>query len=760
MTREQSTAAAPAPESMRESPSNSAGSPRGRIARTNDLLFRTSFIATIAIVGAISLIPIIQTLRAGQFFGGDWGEYLYTGPAYLHGTQGLYLYPYPVLPISDIGLVTVFGARTVAVGAATEVVSGLLILAVFGAAYFAISTHVRGRWAGLVGAVVLASFPLYLYEVAWGGQAQLLAYVFGLIALGVILRNGIPGRSLHLTVFAGLALALSAATEIYAASFILASVALLFLVFLAFYPSRWRTLVSMVATLVLPIIIGGVILVSNPSFTHPAGEPSLWRYWNYAPLWSHLWRSLTFQNAILAEMDVVILLGYTAFRIVFRARDPFQLWLVPVLGIAALSVGFLLTPAPVADRSLYPFGFPLGFAVAELASGWPSAQRNPTPRKLWALRREEVTWTLPVLVIASVTVAGLQLGSDVQLYPGSIAGYSFDQSELSELTWLAGEPGGIVYDSPNTHVFPVQWATDRPMFPGPAYQPYFLSSAGKQASAILATSLSFGPRWFDDGNLIVTDTEPEWGQPAPGILMFQDAHLYETLEGNDFLDLVSYSPNADPTATSSSALFYAQSVATSQSTTTTSVYYNWTDLSAVRTVQVLPSGPILLNYSFDFSASIPRSVSLYLTSPGKTTTTGSILDSGPRCSNASISQQYPASWIPPIPISFGVGACTTGATATARYVPSDQYGIFELEYKLTPENPTVRNLSLSIAIRPSLAGSTDPSLVREASALATNQIEWIVLDKSSNQILLQRFMDDPLYSLYRSTTDYLVLSTG
>jgi hypothetical protein len=651
------------------------------------------------------------------------------------------------------------GTRTLALAYASDVISGLLVVAIFGSGYLACSAHARNRWAGLVGGASLASFPLYLYEIAWGGQAQLLAFVFGLLAVWVIFRNGLPPRSYKLALLAGVLLALSAASELYTAAFVLGAVGLLFLTFLALHAPRRPVFSAMIGTLALPAVVGAALWVTNIPVSHPAGEPAISHYWNYGPLFTHLWRSLTFQNLLLGEAYLGILLLYGLFRVVYRSRNPLQGWVVPAFGASALAVGFFTTPAPVADRSLYPLGFPLGFAIAELAACWPRSLPQDVPRPVWRLKHEDVSWILPVLVVASIAAAGVQLSTDAQIYPDSVAGFAYDQGSLSQLAWLADEPGGIVYDSASTHVFPVQWITDRSLFPGPAFQPYLLTSAQKQQTVVLGFALSYGPRWFNDGNLLVTDAEPEWGQPTPGILMSQGGHLYETIEGDDFMDQVSYSPEANPTQTSTSALFYASNITTSETATTTSVYYNWTGLTATRTVEVLPSGPILLNYSFDFSTTIPRSISLYLTSPGKTPTAGSVLNNTSTCSNATVSQTYPGGWIPPIPISFNVGACASGATLGSRYVPSDQYGIFQLAYQLTPANASVRNLTLSLSIQSSVAGSPAPTLVNEASTLAQNQIDWIVLERGSSQIILQRFMADPTFSLYQATPDYFVLAT-
>jgi hypothetical protein len=724
----------------------------------SDWLFRFAFSATLLALVLIVFVPIVETLRAGQFFGYDWGEYLYSAPYYLRGESALYLYHFPVLPLLYLPASILAGPRSLGLADLGDVVSGLLIIGIFGAGYLACSAHTRNRWAGLVGAAALAGFPHYFYEAAWGGQAQLVAYIFGLLALWVILRNGIPIRSWKQTLGAGVLLALCAASELYAASFVLLAVILVLIAAFAVSSSRRRTLTTIVSVLIPPAIVGGAVLLTDTTLSHPYEQPSIWHYWNYAPLFPRLWRSLSFQDVVLVEVYVGILLVYLSYRVIFKLGNGVNGWVVPALGGAALLVGFFGTPAPAADRSLYPLGFPLGFAAAELAACWPSSRGRAVPRTVWRLNRGEVSWTLPVLVIASLTVAGVQIGADAEVFPLWIADYSYDQGSISQLAWLAEKPGGIVIDDQRLSLFPTQWETNKSLFPGPGFQPDLLTSAAKQETAVLGTALSYGPRWFDEGGLLVTDAEPDWGQPDPGILMFQEGHLYETIESDDFENVVSYSTTSDPGSTTTSTLFDAPSLSISATTSTTWVYYNWTGINATRTLEVLPSGLILLNYSFDFTSTIPRSISIYLTSPGRAATNGSILTSSNQCSNASVSQSYSGGWLPSIPISFQVGACSQGAVLGSHYVASDQFGIFQLAYDLTPANASVRNLTLSLSILPSIPPSATPVLDKETNVLASNDIRWVVLSRDSNQIILQRFMDDPIYALYRTTPDFLVLT--
>ena len=361
--------------------------------------------------------------------------------------------------------------------------------------------------------------------------------------------------------------------------------------------------------------------------------------------------------------------------------------------------------------------------------------------------------------MATLAITGVQIGADFQIYPNALAYYTFDPGDLSELFWLANEPGAVLYDSaPTDHMFAVLWAMNRPIYPGPSFQPYTVTSQAKQDAVVLATALSYGENWIDDGQYIVTDAESGWGQPAPGILLVKDAHTFLSIESDDFLNVVSYSPGTNPSQTTTTNLYSAASVETSEAGGGLATNYTLAGFTLNRTLAVSPEGTIFWNYSFDFSTAIPRGATLYITDSTQTPTTGVLGSTSTCCSNATLQERFAANPAPAIDQNYTVSARSTGFTMVSQYVASDQYGIFELVYHLTPLTSLLRTFSVDFAITPGGAPQGQPTVHTEAGILASTGIRWAVLSRSLGQLILQRFMDDPLYALYETTPHYYVLS--
>ncbi len=578
-----------------------------------------------------------------------------------------------MLPVAYLPLSLALGHSSLTIVYVAEVISGLLIVAAFCAGYLACRAYTGSKWAGLLGGLIIGWFPVLQMEVGWGGQAQLVAYVLGLLALWVIIDKVLLSLSLQPALFAGLLLLVAAGSELYATATLVLAVALYLLFTLGRRLFTRGGILTLVAVLGPPLAGAALLIRTNPAATSPTGEATLSAYWTNGSLYHELWLALTFDNSIIGAAYIGVAALYVVYRVILTPRTRAQVWLVPATGIAAVAVGAFVTPIVNADRAVYPLVFPIAFAVAEMATLWPRSAVAAVRKPRWRLRREEVSWAFPIFAVAMLTVTGVQIGSDIQTYQNSLAYYSFDQGYLSELFWLTNEPGAILYDSsPIDHTFAALWATNRPIYPGPAFQPYTVTSRAKQATVLLATSLSFGEDWIDDGQYIVIDAENAWGQPDPGVLVAKNARLVLSIESDDFLNTVTYSPGSDPNVTDSAELFSASSVSTIAGKSGLNTSYVLSGFSVNRTLAVSTQGTIYWNYSFAFSSAIPRGVSLFVTDSTKTPTTGRVENSSLCCSNASLAQVFPTSELPPEVQSYAVSGQATGATLTSQYVASDQ----------------------------------------------------------------------------------------
>ena len=159
----------------------------GIMARSWDALLEHSFLYPfLALFAALIFFEIFVTLRSGLLVGYDNGEYLFTAFLILHGKSSIFSYEYPLLP-AFYTLVILALPNPTAAYAFSDVVTGVILTALFAAGYFLFLRDTASKIGGLAGGAALATIPLFMDEVGWGGQAQLLAFVFGALALHNVL---------------------------------------------------------------------------------------------------------------------------------------------------------------------------------------------------------------------------------------------------------------------------------------------------------------------------------------------------------------------------------------------------------------------------------------------------------------------------------------------------------------------------------------------------------------------------------------------
>lgn len=750
-----------APGSRRLAPSRVAARLGSWLGTTQGfrLVLGVAFIA----IGAGLTVPIAVLLRHGQLLGGDWAEYLYTADIYAgHTPLGALAYPFPALPALYLPLL--FG-RTVGPVEASQVANlatPFLVVGFAYAGYFLCRAHSRSRWAGLLGALAIAGFPLVEYEIAWGGQAQLLAYLLGALALWVLIDRALPARSWRAALVCGVILSIAAASELYAASFLIVTVWILTIAAAGRILASRRGLAMWGAAIVPPTLTAAGLASINSALGHPTGIPALGSLIGYRHLEVSLWLTLTSSDSLVGASYLVIVLLYLAFRLTTHPSNASQRWTVPAMVLAWLVIGLGITPASDADRALYPLVFPFSLVISELGASWPAGSGRSCPAPRWNLRPRDLEWALPVLVVASLAATGVQFGTDMQAYPNALAGYEFSHGLVSELTWLRGQDGAAIYDgAPVSRLFQVEWATERPLYPGPTFQPYLLTSAPKEATAVQGTELSYGQAWISDGEFTLTDPGGSWGQPSPGLLMFRSGFLYMTIESDDFENSIRYSTNASPGATYTTDMHHG-ATSIDETVTTGAIFDNYTlaGLSVERVLSASRDGTFYWNYTIRCASVVPDNASIFITSPGLVPTRASTISRSNHSSTERLTQTYAAGWQRHLTVEYTIGANSTAAGLSTAYIPAGQYGIFQLEYALTPSSPAVRTFQLSLAVHPHGASHDPPVVHSEREVLTADQIRWVVLDRSSSPIILQRFMNDPVYSLFRTSTHYFVLQVG
>jgi hypothetical protein len=424
----------------------------------------------LVLYGLLLGVPLAWVLSAHRFIGYDWSEYAITAQGYLTQQTSLYTYPYPLLPA--IYLPT--SALGVSAGATlAAVLSALLLLGSVLACYHLLRGLTPNGWAQLAGTASVGTFPLWLHEVGWGGQAQFFAIILGLVALAFTIPFA-SQPSWKGTAPVAVLLGLAALAEVYAAAFF--TMAAIFYIALA----RGNTMFTLpvilrsIPVLLVPGTIALATTVSNPSVAQAGLSQPLGLVITSPGVLVALLARLG-ANIPGLELGYLLLVPcYLYLRtrgLIAATRAP---KLLPAVAIAGIFETLVLTPQEYPTRGLYFLAIPLCVAMAEIVASIPLGGDPPTSSG--NARRSATTMPVraPERTIASATVVcllvlALQIGVSPTVYGTSLTYYSYPSSSLNDLSFLRGQNGSIAYMSSQALEFPASWASGRFTWAHPRY---------------------------------------------------------------------------------------------------------------------------------------------------------------------------------------------------------------------------------------------------------------------------------------------------
>lgn len=745
-------------------PSVSDGASQAAVPR-RDRTFLLVFVGVFAGLIAFVFVPIVAVTSSGLLFGGDWAQYLLTSQVYLDHQSNLLTYPFPALPIAYLP-VTVLFSNSIAAAYAAEVVSGVLLLAIYLAAYRFFASLTGSPWAGIAGALFLASSPLLLDELGWGGQAQYLAIVLGLLAAHVMLTQ-VEGRERwEGAIGAGLLLAAAALSEGYAAAYFVLGIGVWLVL-----EHRWdvfrRPWLLRAAAILLPALaVLGILAALNRSIAdNTVGRPLLDAAGSL-PLYEALYLRLTFHSGFLIVLYPLLAVAYVLIWKNLNRDRPGTRTFLPAFVIAWVPVFLFLTPAVDTDRALYFALLPLATMVTGSAEALPQLwardretvpSSGPEPLRRWGRIPRGPAAVVPVLAVVALLTVGVQVGVASHTYYGSLTYYAYNADVLKELAQLNDKNGSLLLVSPNLGVFPAAWASGRNAYFGPPSQPATFTRSSQQASVVAANVLAGGPSWINAGSTWVIDGEPGWATPAPGLLEESGLFLVETLALNDSRAWITYSPTAFPNETEGLSLFSAPSIVHVVNPTNLTTTYTWTDVTVTKVVSVDAVGDVRIALRFAFQAAIPRAIGVSLTTPAGLPTTTTVL-SAALPSQLELQQTYDAGFLPTL-FTDSVGVSATGLTGTTAYTDANSTGPGYVTVALTPTSANATTLDATISIRPNGIAPGPVVVETEASVLAADDIAWVAVERSSGNAYLERFLNDPTFSLVSSGTYYLIFET-
>jgi len=721
-------------------------------------------------------------LQGGRVFGPDVTEYLYTAHEYLHHAQSTFSYPYPLLPLLYTPIVVAFPtflgsyqAGDVSVGVVT-VFLGL-------AAYAFLRRLTEYPLAGAIGAATLSTQPILIAEAGWTGLAQFVAFGFGLLGLTLLVRLGSDLRW-RIAGLAGAMFLLAALSEPFSAAyFVLAGVAYAVL--------RWRarlfdpgTFLRLSAVFV-PAILGAVSLdLAYPQVAQAGLHQVLLEHLGSTAAWHSMFTVFVQSNWYLWGLYGTAVATFVIMRWRFGSGLAAERPMLPALLVALVPQVLILTPYLASNRAIYFAAIPIALVAARLAQmtsdsttmyaaaveGGPSsaeagavvaseAPESASPHSGRSLRprtgRDQLVFARAAAgaLVVSMLVMGAQGGVATHGYPAILRTYGESPGNLQQLTWLRWHSGGVVYVGPNNQLFPVEFAMERPIFP--AVQPKILNTQDQRDAAILGSTIAAGSSWLNAGPIVIADAEPEWNLPAPAILVYEYPYFVQLLRLGDGLLYASYSPAENPTLTYNVTLENApvkNSTIVGDSLVDT---FDYPRLHVVKTTTIDAQGAVNITLQYSFSDATVHGLELNAVSPQASVGSVTPVSLG-STSVATIDQSY---WI-----NSGTRVVNSyvtterlvapGTVATTHYVPSNSFGLPEVESVLHATDGSVLNYTvyLEFEIAGLSPGAVTP--VDEASVMAAAGIQWAVVARSVNSNTISRFANDPNFSLYGQSNAY------
>jgi hypothetical protein len=717
----------------------------------------------LAMYSSFVFYEIIKTLQTGMPFGGDPGSYLFTAVEFLHGRSSIFSYEYPLLP-AFYTLVVLSLPNGMDAFIVADLMTGVILSGLFVAGYLVFLRDTSSKIGGLVGAVALATIPLFMDEAGWGGQAQLVAIVLGILAVRRFLAWGTSPR-LRDGLAVGALIGLAALSEGWTTFY--------FVILLAISaPLEYRrTLLSRKILAVVGIALVPVLLVYGFLYTVAGSnvQNGLSAPWILYIATQHSALGLAERFAV---NQLVLLYAYVFLAIlwvvvyclrIIPGRDGYRSLLLPAMVAFAVQALFL-TSIYDSDRGVYFAAIPLALVFARLGGSIRPSLRNldklesapsvAAVRPYWQRFRAEASAGTSVLVIV---LLGLQVGFSGVHLTQALTYYSNDDSELSQLTFLRNQSGGVaLVGMGNMRPAVVEYAVGNPVYS--AIEPTLLVNTEQRESAVGATLLQEGPRWIDAGGVRVADASGAQAEYTPGIFDYTGAYLLQTFWLNDALLPFAFSPVSNHSTIWGESPYFAPTQSTGTDGPNTFVAnYSWNTVSITKKISVDPSGSIHIDLDFQFINSFVRGMEVRLfANPGSTVGWTS---NASGTYSVGVSEAYGNPFVTQTVSSVVMLQESNISLISFQYVSADQWGLPELQFQLSTPVTTPQHIQVNLTIQPTGMAVSPPTAVTENQWFQSLDVHWVVVPIGAGSALLGRLQSDPNLHLYRTTAAFEIFQT-
>jgi len=680
------------------------------------------------------LVPAIRAMSPTTITGLDVGEYAATASSLAKGATNMFSYPYPVVPLIYVPVVLLAGS-TEAVFAVGSIFSAVFLILVSVSFYFFMRQVFGSDLAAAVGAGLMGLFPLWFDEVGWGGQAQFLAIVFGILSIACYF-SFLRKPRLRTWIGTSLLLLLAGFTEGYVTAFF--AIVLFIWGLLEFIPKPNRNPKGFALTILSLVPCG--VLIASQTFSNSSTQV----YAYSVPLIAGLSKGLFLElvnRIVFGQAYLILVLDVVGILFVLRwARAKTRVGNIAI----ALWVGFviqtlLVTPAVYADRGLYFLPLPFGVMAAEL--GAQSMGRTAQGKTNYGI--------LGCLIIGILIFGNVSAST----YPGSLTYYSNGTQNLQTFPQVPPGDSAVLWASTRFEVWPAVFIMGRNVFQ-PSQAQYFTRTNQIQSSE-MATDVSQGVGWVQSGEVTAIDAEPAWAEPSPALYVSNFPFNAELFSLNDALLPVIFSPAANATILWSESPFYSTNSTTAYNDNgTISHSYQWNDLRIVKTIAMSSAGALTVAMRYYFVDSIPRSVEMRLFLQQQAGVSV-VVNNRSTSSTSLVRQKLEVPWTTRT-FETSVNFTLIGGSLNTKFISSDEFGMPELDATVTPSGASTSFISLTMTAHVEGLGGGRPTLTLENQSLNNWNVQWILVDKNGDFNTIQRFLHDPSFRLYDNSTYYLL----
>jgi hypothetical protein len=653
-----------------------------------------------------------------QLFGGDISEYILTAKCYFKNCENLHVYPYPGVPLIYVPLILWSNSDPINLTKVGNLISILLVT--FSLILILKLAHdvTKNMLISVVGALFFGFYPLWLDVIGWGGQATMLAMLFGVVAWITIYSSDVKRNNFIKLIIVSVFLLLSLISEPYIFIYFALS-SILFLIIYGLYRREKFLKIILKVFIISSLPIPMIIYFYSTIYHHAINmvTPPVYHFIG-ADLFQMLANRFTFDRPHL-----LYFLAFIFILLIFNFNKRFMKFLSFLIAqyFAAVVQCLVITPIQFLDRCLHPFLLPITFTnIFILYSNFYKSKKS--------------TITPFILIISIFILIFLPIES-LSIYRNALTFYSIDTELLTSLYQFSHLiNGNIMFVSDKLYTFPLAFVSSKDIYP--TQQPVWFLKPLQVNATIFAHLCANGVTWIDNGEVKIGTMAPlvKDSRIVVSVTKYPYAvNLYSLYLNSINISNISLVTNRDELLLS----------------------YITNAGKIINNIRILSSDSvshIRLSYAFNLSY-LPEVLKLKLVieKPKVIGINITKYNTYPNISEIEIAQVYKEPWYPHYYLSRIFISIWPNSTKFAiKYLNSSS----EIYFMLYPVDD-IRNLTISFDVFINNIKINPPRVTTCDSFISSNDIRLIIIDKTCCAHAINLFNSYPNFTILSDLSNYI-----